>query len=405
MTELISRNDVILHAEGLFDYNANSLLNELPIALWKGSYLDRDLRGRSRDAMRSRNRVGYSGEARLTYIGPGNGRWRTLMSLAHHEDMGTRYTADLFNLTFFGNAQYEARRADIGPSAFTHIRYQTIGFGVRDSRGSGYGRIDLVVGQTISAADIRWADLYTGTDGRVLRSNIRGEYLLSDTASSKAGTLNGFGLAFSGRWEIALQRRAKGMRIELEAKDLGFSAWGANSLRLQRDTTIEFQGITVDDIFNLDAVVIGDDQILDTLGLRYRTDAFTTLLPFTLSATARARVDEWNLSVGLDQRNIPGYVPQLKLLGERRFLATDIGLSLGFGGFGGLRIGARVTHAFGERVLLSVESPHLPGFVTGRTRGAGLGFALAYGLGAARGTAPNPRGQQPAGKDRKMDVR
>lgn len=395
--DLLSKHDVVLRVEGVFDYNANSLFNELPIGLWRGGYLERDLRERSRDAMRGRNSIGYALDARLTYIGPGQGRWRTLMSLAHHEHLGARFTADLYNLTFFGNAAYEDRRADIGPSAFTHIRYQTIGFGVHDARSTSYARLDLVIGQTLNKADIRWADLYTGIDGRVLRSNIRGEYLVSDTASSRWGTLNGFGLAFSGKWVLPLRRDASGIALEFEAQDLGFSAWGPSNLRLDRDTTINFQGITVENIFDLDQLVIGEDALTDTFGLRYRAASYTTWLPFVLSATARASLnEEWNSSLRIDQRNLPGYLPQLTLAGERRLHNTDVGGTLSMGGFGGLRIGARCTRAVRDRMLISLEAPHLPGLFTGRTRGAGLGFAVTYGLvqvSAKRsGTAPTGAG-------------
>lgn len=380
-SELLSSYDMLLRIEGGFDYNANSLFNEIPIGLWRGSYLERDLRERSRNTLRGRNSLGYTFDGRLTYVGPGQGRWRTLMSLAHHEHLGARFSADAYNLTFFGNAAYEGRRADIGPSAFTHIRYQTIGFGVQDSRSASYARFDLVIGQTLNKADIRWADLYTGIDGRVLRSNIRGEYLISDTASSRLGTLNGFGLAFSGRWVLPLPRAASGIRLEFEAQDLGFSAWGPGNLRLNRDTTISFQGITVDNIFDLDQVIIGEDALLDTFALRYRAASFTTWLPFVLSATARAALNpDWSCDLRLEQRNLPGYLPQLTITGERRLRSTDIGASLSMGGFGGLRIGARLSRMVRERLLMSVEAPHLPGFFTGRTRGAGLSFALTYGL-------------------------
>lgn len=379
---MIAANEMVLRVETSFDYNANTLLNELPLGLWLGRFLDRDLRGRSRDALRSRNSIGYLIDARITYFGPGQSRWRSIISLAHHEHMGLRFTADLFNLTFFGNALYEGRRADLGPSAYMRMRYQTLGFGVQDTRRNNMARLDLVIGQSLSAADIRWADLYTGIDGRVLRSNIRGTYMMSDTASEKTGTMNGFGLAFSGRWSVPIARNPHGIALELEAQDLGFSGWGSKSQRMERDTTITFEGITVDNILELDEVIIGEDALLDTLGLRYRTTAFTTWLPFRLSALARAPLGEaWTCSISIDQRNLPGYLPQLVLRGERAFgEATDIGLALGMGGFGRLRLGASVTHVVRKRVLLALSSPHLPGFFMARARGAGVSFSASFAL-------------------------
>lgn len=376
---LVSAHQRAVVAEGALDYNANALLNELPLALWQGAFLDRGLRIRSRDELRTRNRIGYLIDARITSIGPVQGAWRPILSMAHHEHFGLRFPADLFNLTFFGNAGYEARRADIGPAAFMRMRYQTIGFGARHAHQSHYARIDLVIGQSLEAADIAWADLFTATDGRALRANVRGDYLRSDTASSKAGTLNGLGLAFSGRWQLPLRPNARGPLIELEAEDLGFCSWGRGTQRLRRDTTLLFEGITVDNILELDEVILGEEQVLDTLGIRFSKATATTWLPFRLSARMRGRLGEdWKGAITIDQRYLPGYVPQFSVQGERSLgKRTDLGAAVSMGGFGGLRLGVVITHVVKDMVLLSLATPHLPAFVNGKTRGAGLTFAAA----------------------------
>ncbi|MFN3875462.1 MAG: hypothetical protein ACK4L7_06085, partial [Flavobacteriales bacterium] len=63
---------------------------------------------------------------------------------------------------------------------------------------------------------------------------------------------------------MPVARNAHGLRLELEAQDLGFCAWGRDSQRLRRDTALAFEGITVASILELDQVVIGRRQILDT---------------------------------------------------------------------------------------------------------------------------------------------
>ena len=378
---LLAEHDRAVILEGAFDFNANSLLNEMPASLWRGEYLDGELRDRSRDALRVRNSAGYNLDARLTYLGPRMKAWRSELSVAHHEHMGVRFPADLYNLTFYGNAPYEARRADIGPTAYTRVRYQTIGFGARHLRQSHYVRVDLVLGQSLDAVDVRWADLYTGADGPLLRANVNGSYARSDTASSRTGTLNGMGLALSGRWQLPLAR-AKGLLLEVEAQDLGFCAWGRGSQRLQRDTTLSFEGLRVENILELDQAILGEQQILDTLGVRFTSASITTWLPFRLSARMRGRISgRWKGALAVDQRNLPGYVPQLAFTGERSFSArTDAGLTLSMGGFGGLRLGLSATRGFGTHWLLMLSTPHAPAFFTERTRGAGVALMLAYAL-------------------------
>ncbi len=372
----------LIQVEGWFDYNANSLRNELVAGLWKGSYLDRDLRERTRAAMGDRNSVGYVLGGRATWIGAtgieGHEQWRSLMSVAFHEQMGLRFTRDLYALSFFGNAGYEGRRADLGPTSVERIRYQTIGVGMQHAASNTYARVDLVIGQSYDAANVQWAGLYTGTDGRVLRASVLADYQRSDTASSRFGQVNGFGLAISGRWETELQRCMEGAYFSLEVEDFGFANWTKTSQRLKKDTILEYEGIRVASILDLDNVIIGEDQLLDTFGLRYDQGAFTTWLPFALRAHLRMPITElWTWSATLEQRKLPGHVPQLLFAGERTIGArTHVGACLGFGGFGGLRIGAMARHRLGERLLLEFSSPQLPGFVSGAARGAGLQFGL-----------------------------
>lgn len=377
--KLLSASDRAVIVEGVFDFNSNSLLNEMPASLWRGEYLDHELRDRSRDQLRVRNSAGYHLDARITYQGPRLTDWRSELSVAHHEHMGVRFPADLYNLTFYGNAPFEARRADIGPVAFTRMRYQTVGFGARHLRQSHYLRVDLVLGQSLDAVDVRWADLYTGADGRVLRANVNGTYTRSDTAGSSTGTLNGLGLALSGRWQLPLAR-TRGLLIEVEAQDLGFCSWGRGSQRLDRDTTLSYEGLSVENILELDQAILGEEQILDTLGIRFTSASTTTWLPFRLSARLRGRINErWKGAITVDQRNLPGYVPQLAVTGERSFgTRTDAGLTLSMGGFGGLRIGLSATHVIGKHWLIALSTPQVPAFLTERTRGAGIALAAAY---------------------------
>lgn len=376
-------HDHVIRVEASADYNANTLRNELTASLWRGSYLGRELRERTRDELKERNSTGYALEARLSYIGPSTGKWRQVTSVAYHEQVGVRFPRDLYNLTFFGNANYEGRRADLGPAAVTRIQYQTIGFGIQDVRQRHYARVDLVLGQSYDAVDMKWASLYTGVDGRVLRANLLGDHWRSDTASRAIGSLNGLGLAVSGKWSKRLSRTREG-RLAIEVQDLGFVGWGRNSLHLHKDSTLEYSGIRVASILDLDNVVIGEDQLVDTFGLHYEEGAFTKPLPFLVRATVAAPIGEASIGrISVDQRYIPGYVPQVimevsRSLGRRA--RTMAGGQVSMGGFGGLRIGARVDRIIGKHFWASFSTPHLPGFFLGGTHGAGAAFAVEYGF-------------------------
>ncbi|HQV52965.1 MAG TPA: DUF5723 family protein [Flavobacteriales bacterium] len=388
IVDLTERYKNRIQLTGDFDYNANSLLNELPLALLQGGYIDRVLRQRSLDAVRKKdnNRAGYVLSTRLSWKGQnwflGHRNWRPLISFSHQDQMGLKFADDLFDVTFFGNASFEGQRADLGPTAYKQTRFQTAGFGIQFRETASYVRLDIVNGQSLTDINAKWAGLFTGEDGRILRATINGKFLQSDTAGSELGRKNGLGAAVSGGWSTELQRTELRTFLAFEVINLGFVHWNGNAVNLEKDTVILYDGIRVTNILDLDNALTGTAQLQDTFGLSYRTEGTTTLLPFQIRGAITTQLNaRWTGTFTLDQRYLPGYVPQISASSTRRLGAHALlGMSISYGGFGGLRVGLASKIRIGQHVLVTVGTPHLPGFLMGSMRGAGAQFGLVVGF-------------------------
>ncbi len=373
-----------LEATSMADYNASTVFNELPAAILRGGLLTRELRQRSLDALRNKgNSAGYVVEGHVQWSWhTGDKRWRPLVRLAHKELGGLDFTRDQFAVAFFGNAAFENRTAELSPSGYEQWRFQTLGFGYRDAIGRSYFRLDLVRGQSFAAVDVREADLYTGIDGRVLRSNLVGAYHASDTAGRGFDRTNGLGLALSGRWNSKLKVGARTIELAVGIEDLGVVQWNDRSVQVRKDTLIAFTGLEVESIFALDDVIIGEETLLDTFGLRYRMGAFTRVMPFRAHVSgAIALGARYKLGIEVDHRYLPGYVPQVALQGSRRMgERTLVGTTLSYGGFGALRWGISAKRRFGDHLLLSLSTPQLTALISERARGIGIlfGTELAF---------------------------
>ncbi len=378
------RNVLSLH--GTVDYNANTVANELPLAIYRGGFLDRSLRQRTSDKLKaSGNTAGYLIEGSLQWTGAAClgkwHRWRPLVQVAYHDLSGASFTKDQYDLAFFGNAMFEERTAALSPSRYERVRYQTIGFGLMyDSTGSQL-RIDLVRGQSFTALDVRSADLFTGADGRVLRTSITGDYFASDTAGGGLDHTNGLGAALSGRWTFPGDAQ-RPFRFTIGVEDLGFIAWDPNSVRISKDTLISYEGWRVENLIALEGVLINEEAALDTFGLRYRHGSVLRPTPFRAYVEATFRMStNWRLGLAVDHRYLTGYVPQATLqashvLGTR----TMLGASVSYGGFGGFRMGIAAKHRFGRHVLVSLSTPQLPGFFDGRVSGLGVLVGTSIGF-------------------------
>jgi len=370
---------------GYADFNANTVYNELPVGIYKGGELSRSIRDRSLNALNTEhNTAGYVAEGRLTWAGSlcreERGKWRPLISIAHHELGGVRFTKDQYAITFFGNAAYENTTAQLSPSGFEQIRYQTIGIGAQQRNTGSMVRLDLVRGNAFSSVDVTNATLFTATDGRELRTEVAGEYFASDTAGGGWDRSNGLGAALSGQWNTSFKIGARQVRFGIGVEDLGFVAWNKRSVAIKKDTLVTYDGWQVDNIFALDEVIIGKDVVLDTLGLRYNRGSVTRLLPFR--AHLMLGIDLGNtghLALNVDQRYMVGYIPQVSLMASRRFgQRTQLGAVASYGGFGALRVGLAAKHRIGKHVLVQLSMPHVPGFFMARTRGLGLAFGAEF---------------------------
>ena len=378
---LVAQRSIIVEASGLFD--SNTLYNDLLLGLLRGETIDRLTRERSARALVDMNRFGETGDYRATYLGTdslwGHARWRPVISIAHHDVLGMRFTKDAYNLTFFGNKAYEGATADLSGCAHEQQRYQTLGVGVEDARTGSFLRLDAVNGQYLNASDIQEAGLFTAPEGYELDASVNGDYWRNDTAQvTDFGRSNGWGVAISGKWIRPLSLGQRPSWLIAGVEDLGFIRW-RDALTMTKDSTIIYEGIQVDNIFDAGDLSLSNDDLLDTLGLHYERAPLMRLMPFTASAAVTTRFNEfWYSTLSVDQRYAPGYVPHASLAVARDFDPVVASASLSYGGFGGLRLGLGFFAALSERVIIDLRTPNIVGLVSNEARGKSADASIRY---------------------------
>lgn len=371
-----------LELHGGFAYDANTLLNELVLDLAQGGFVARDVRLRSQEALRTNNRMGQVMQVGLHAVFGdsvlGRPGLKVLLSAAYTDQAGLRFRPDVYDLTFFGNAGSAGRMADLSGSAFERQRYQTLGAGLYNVRTGSWVRFDLVKGSSWTSVDLQDATLFTAADGTRLDLRLHGSYHQSDTARNDLGAFNGIGAAVSFAQRFGLPgRNGATHRITVGADDLGAVRWGPRTLHTSADTGLAFDGFDVEDIFDLDGALTGEQQLLDTFGVSPVTGARWHMLPVhAWVAYGATWATGWRMDLRVAQRALPGFIPFAQVIGWRRFGDQYVGLSAQYGGSGGLRAGLhgrfRITRWLGAELLL----PNLYGFTGPRARG----FAAQVGL-------------------------
>lgn len=372
---------------GLGAFDSNVIYNDLVMGIHRGGFLDAEVRERTREAFGRNNRAGYELGATATYAWgqgfAGRPELRPRFSVGYRQFLGMRFTEDSYALAFFGNAHLEGQSAHLGPSAFEQTEFQSVSFGVENPRTGSFLELGVVNGTALNAGDVRTAELFTAVDGRYLELALDGNYQRSDTGST--GFSRGLGAAVNAQWRTPMDVFGMPGHLALSVSDLGFIAWNANSLAVDKDTLLRYEGITVSGIMDLDALILNESTLQDSLGLGYQRGGHVRLLPARVEATLQFgelrhahpafQRSAWTIAVA--HRLLPGYIPHASATWNL-VLAKDLTLQLGgaYGGFGTLRARAGIECFLGEHFAVRIESANALGLASDRTRGKAVAARL-----------------------------
>ncbi len=368
-------------------YQSTAIENGLVSAMYVGGHVDRELRQRTLDRLRNANRGGYALGLELAYT------WRASLfgrpslwpriSAGHRDQLGVEFNRDAFQASFFGNKPFEGRIAELGPGRFSRQVYQTFAFGVARGIAGPYIELGLVAGWQLDHGNIRNASLYTAPAGEYLELGLDGTYRRSDTA--RTSLPRGFGGVVNAGWNRGIHLLGSAATISIEVRDLGFIAWSANSLTMEKDTVIRFEGFEMKGILDLDDLVLNEHALQDSLGFGYRPAPVSNWLPAQVSAAlgfGRSHVTRtgetiYDYRITAQHRFMPGFLPYATA--QRRFQLSDavaVDGGIAAGGFGGVQAILGISAWMGHGLNFELLTPNLLGFFSDRATGKGLGMRL-----------------------------
>lgn len=377
------QKDNVLLLDGNYHFGSTALSNDLVLGLLRAEFISRDVRERNSDAISGTADVGQSISADIKYVLKdtlfGKPRLRSMLHAGHRNLTGISFTKELFDLTFFGNKPFENQEVDIAPTMAEQQAFQKFGWGVMDDSTLSWIAISFVKGQRLQYVDIEKAAIFTANDGRYIDAQLQGEYVLSDTANNTFGAFNGAGAAV----DLELNRGVNWIDdgwISLSIQDLGVVSWNNNTQKLTSDSLYRYEGIEVSNVLDLDGVVIGDNAIQDTLGLRFKKESDVRPLPGFIRLAISGRLNT-NITAELSAsyRYIAGFTPLVALHGYYSLSTrTRTGLLLSYGGFNEFRAGVAFESIVANKVYLKAVAANLPGPVSDQAKGAEFGFGLGF---------------------------
>ncbi len=363
--------------------NSNTIHNYFIRSFYYGRYLDDNIKFTASRRLKESNLLGGMTRTGFTYT------FRSLeknnaplfsFSVLDRTHLDLKFSDDMFNVVFYGNKQYAGQTAGLGDFALNFLRYQQFRFGWSkkgDAHHGSYGvAFSLLSGEQNVLMNMPRADLYTAPDGTYLDFDVAFDIHRSDTSNKGYFAQNGMGLSADLFYEMPYTTFSKPGNIRVEIKDLGFIRWNSKSQHYSAGSAYHYEGVAVDDLFDLDSNSLGVDNIIDeNTNLKYRkyiTDIPGALDIRTKTFYGKQLAFEKGITWRFHTSAKMYYFGKIHFLMGRR-KTIDIAYVIGYGGYGLFNSGLDVSADIGKNYSFQFMNYYLFSDVTAQsTTGMGM---------------------------------
>jgi len=376
---------------GNADFESNCITTTFAYNFQHGSYIDNNLKEQVATDLKSQNRFGYTLDYGIYGIlyNDTTKKKKALdlfFAVKHKAYINSSFTADDFNIPFYGNASYAGKTAQLSPFSFSNLSYQQIELGLACANigknielGCG---LSFLAGQKYTSITATNASLYTDTYGEYITFNSDAQLQQNDTGSRQF--INGYGASLDLYFRMHYKIAGKHGILSVSTSDLGFLWWNKNSLTYRKDTSYTYNGISINSISDLQNAAFNTLNE-DSLRKKYFPEAkksFYTPVPATLKIAANTDLTEKvSLEIGywyIFNANDIGYG---YIQCDKHFNHGWMGsLQLGYGDYAGvngaLKLAKKFKNCKAELTLNHLQGMALPNYYGGA--GAYLGYIYFF---------------------------
>ena len=210
-------------------------------------------------------------------------------SVADISILNASATDDFLRLALEGNFYYQDRTLDFSGTSIRADRFQqykiTYTKGINNMKING--GISYLAGNHHISYILKKGSLYTAPFGTYLDVEYSMNAFVTDTSDFSLFANNGNGIAM----DIGIDFTTKEYDISISLSDLGFIMWNNSSITLATDSTFNFQGIEVDDIFNFNDSVLEANNIQDDI-TKTNNNSFKSYIPATLHLSLSGKKED-----------------------------------------------------------------------------------------------------------------
>lgn len=300
----------------------------------------------------------------------------------------TKFTGDVFNVVFFGNAGYAGRTADFSGTKAMHYDFRQIKWAVQKKFERPLVQWETGLGLSLISAkngyhlDLQRALLFTEENGEYLDATYRFVFEAADTSNHGFFQTDGGGFAA----DLMLSCTFAGGRSQFAAfiQNAGLIAWNKRSLHYNADSLLHFEGIEVQNFLqgtDTTFFQFNRDTLLNETGTHVSKATFTTALPASFTIVyVHAFTERWRAMAGISYRPFPDLVPLVFVKQDYAFNPWfSGGCSLAYGGTAGFQIGFLADAMLSRHFNIRIVSENIIGlFLPKETSSTSVFLQAAY---------------------------
>tara|TARA_B100000674_G_scaffold97646_1_gene70387 strand:+ start:26025 stop:27272 length:1248 start_codon:yes stop_codon:yes gene_type:complete len=255
-----------------------------------------------------------------------------------NREANLKFPKDLFDLTFYGNKPFANETLNLNKTSFESLSYSYLELSVGQSFINGnvtssfWSDIGLLVGHNFSDINFAQASLFTEENGDYLEFNLsESSIAVSDTLSTSLA--KGFG----AKIDLFYSRQTENSKLLISAENMGGIFW-QNSSSAQLDTTFNFEGIEIGDIFQLADSVWSELGSIDSLLNSEKKNEFRTV-PVDITVYYRKNLELILFDVLVNHKLFANYTPYIRTGLNFNLPLFNPGATIAYGGYSGLRAG------------------------------------------------------------------
>lgn len=369
-----SSNKRSLNLGGEYELNSDFLSNSFINRFAQGGYIDKTMKDEQLKRVTGINVIGGLLSTNFTsFFGKDSSEYRFIAGVNHRQFFNASITDDVFKFGFYGNKQFVGENANLGNSQINNYSFQEfkLGFLVDgpDTTKAIMGMaLSYLKGQSFFRLNTNSSSLFTAADASYINLTTNAQLSLSDTASRNWYDFNGHGMSAEFFAETPYKSKLGNSKFILSVSNLGFIKWSSNTLNYTADSTFNYSGVYINDIFAL------KDSTLNAISLDSITESATNLdraksstnLPVTFLIIHKIRFSKlFEFTTGFRHLFNANYKPYLFTEGTFYFAdKLSINTHLGFGGYGKLSGGLGLSSTIKKHLVIKLGSNSIQGIIS-----------------------------------------